>query len=459
MTDASPPLRPPSLFRRHVATNTTDEPAVLIGLACDKSVMVRTEAAKNPTTPRWVLELLVRAGADPTLRGRRRIDPDMEPGELRRLVECGPWAQELVADHPNTGADVLDVLAGQPSARIRISVAGHRNTAGVTIARLCGDAEVDVRKLANRHPARPAGAYRLVRAVGADADLIGLERDAVSRSPETETLRAAADLGPWGVFLATRHPACPSDVLDAAARSADWRVRSGVLDNAAASAELVARAADVDRQGDETYLSEVESLRALSDPTTGAMALSALLDHPCPAVRLAVARHPAADARLLRRLASDESAEIRRAAAEHPLTDPSDIDVLVSAGSSSDLMRLAEPDLTLEAHAIARLVDGGRWAQQLAVRHPNTSAGTLARLLCADDGKIREWAAVHPAAPADVIEDIRRAGGADDFQGIAVADPEMPPDALRRVAALGPWGALVVSWHPNAPADLVGEHT
>jgi hypothetical protein len=57
-----------------------------------------------------------------------------------------------------------------------------------------------------------------------------------------------------------------------------------------------------------------------------------------------------------------------------------------------------------------------------------------------------------PSAPRDVIADIHRAGGADDFQGIAEPDPDVSPEVLRRVAALGPWGAMIVSWHPNAPA-------
>lgn len=448
----NPPVRPPSVIRRHVATNTSDEPDILVGLACDQSIMVRRAAATNPATPRWVIELLVRAGADSELRGRRQQDPDMTPSELRRLVECGPWAQELVADHPNTGDDVLDALAGRPNLRIRTSVAKHRNTAGATLARLCADPEAEVRHLANDHPARPPAAYELLRKVGADAQLAGLDPDAPRDQPHAETLRRAAELGSWGAFLASRHPACPLDVLDTVAASADWRLRSGVLDNPAAPADVVARAADID--GDDNARSSVDQLAALADPAASAAALRPLLTHDKPAVRLALARHPAADAALLGRLASDESPEIRRIAAHHPLTDPADVDLLVRAGSSPDLMSLGEPDPTLGPDAIDRLVEGGRWAKQLAVRHPNTAPATLARLLCDDDGKIREWAATHPNAPADVIADIRRAGGAADFQGIGPADPTMPADELRRIASLGPWGALVVSWHPNGPADI-----
>ena len=51
----------------------------------------------------------------------------------------------------------------------------------------------------------------------------------------------------------------------------------------------------------------------------------------------------------------------------------------------------------------------------------------------------------------EVVDLLRRAGAAQDFQGIAEADPAMSLDDLERVAQLGPYGALIVSWHPNAP--------
>ena len=103
--------RPPAIFRRHLATNTVDDPDVLVALACDDSFVVRRAAFDNPVTPPWVLDLLFRAGADQHLRGRGTADPGMDPDDLRRLVECGPWARVLVVDHRNTPPDVLDVLA------------------------------------------------------------------------------------------------------------------------------------------------------------------------------------------------------------------------------------------------------------------------------------------------------------------------------------------------------------
>ena len=79
---------------------------MLVGLACDESYWVRRQAVKNEATPPWILELLTRAGATPDLRGRQAPDPALDAVSLRRLVECGPWARELVSEHPNTSSEV-----------------------------------------------------------------------------------------------------------------------------------------------------------------------------------------------------------------------------------------------------------------------------------------------------------------------------------------------------------------
>ncbi|MDX2378912.1 MAG: hypothetical protein QNM02_04050, partial [Acidimicrobiia bacterium] len=270
------------------------------------------------------------------------------------------------------------------------------------------------------------------------------------------TLRAAATLGPWGAFLASRHANCPADTLEQVAASSDWRLRSGILDNPCAEDAFIARAADLEPMDETAMSTGVDQLRVLADRSASVAALAALVDHPRPAVRLALARHPSLAGPIVGRLAADGSPDIRRIAARHPRIDPADVELLVRAGSTPDLMRLADPDPHLPEAELDRLASGGRWARQLAVRHPATPTATLARLMCDEDGKLREWAAAHPAAPRDVIAEIRRAGGAADFQGIAEPDPEVPIDVLRRVAALGPWGAMIVSWHPNAPAELSG---
>jgi len=444
-------MKAPAFLRRNLAIHADDQ--TLVGLACDDNLWVRREAVRNPATPRWVLDLLIRAGADPELRGRGEPDPDMSPDDLRRLVECGPWARLLVGDHPNTSDEVLDVLARQPDRRLRIAAARHPNSPPAALAHLCADADPEIRATALANPRRPDGAVDLLRRAGSEESLDGLA-PAGDVAPDAAELEAAAELGPWGRFLAARHRACPRHVLVAAATDQDWRVSSALLDNPAVPDDVLERIVD------ET--AEFDDLRALANLHAEPTELARLARHPLPTVRLAAARHPATPRDVIAVLATDRSADVRRVASAHPQLDPRFHDLLVRAGSSADLTRLDDLDDDLDddlgddlgPSALDDLARGGHWARQLAVRHPATPPAALARLLCDDDPKLREWAGAHPAAPPDVIDDIRRAGGAIDFQGVAEGDPDAPVDLLRRVAEHGPWGAWVVSWHSNAPSDL-----
>lgn len=441
-----PNVRPPSFVRRHLATNLESDDT-LVGLACDDNMWVRREAVKNPATPRWILDLLQRAGADPDLRGRRAPDPDMPAAELRRLVECGPWAQQLVADHPNTGSEILDVLAAQPSARLRLAVAGHANAAPSTLTRLCLDIDDAIRRRAAAHPSCPAEVLDIARRAGADEVLSGVTFP-IDDPLGADDLVAVAALGAWGRFLAGRLAACPSGTLAEVAADPDWRVRSAVLDNPTAADQLVGGVAGLDPGA------AVEHLRALSDRAASPSRLDALVDDAQPEVRLAVARHPRASVDTIGRLAVDRVPEVRRQAVGHPCMDRSLHELLVRAGSTDDLAQLAAPDPSITVVELGELSRGGYWARQLAVRHPDTPPELLAHLLCDEDPKLREWAAAHPATPPPTIEQLRRAGAAHDLQGIAPADADVSADELRRVADLGPYGRMIVSWHPNAPDDL-----
>jgi len=437
------PMRQPAFMRRNLASKATDD--ALIRLACDENLWVRREAAQNPATPRWVLDLLMRAGADAELRGRRRPDPAMTSRDLRRLVECGPWAQLLVADHANTSSEVLGVLAAQQDTRLRAAVAAHPNAAASTLAHLCADGDADVRRRAAANPRRPDAVYDLLVRAGSNVELDNLELGNANEVDSIQ-LRELAALGPWGLYLAARQPACPDEVLARAAAAPDWKVRSALLDNHAAPDDLLERAMELSPPFDD--------LRPLADPDARAAELLPLARHQQLEVRFACARHPNAPAAALAELAADESADVRRLASQHPNLDSSDHERLIRAGSSRDLTVLADPDPELDPSALETLSRGGHWARQLAVRHPATAPDTLARLLCDSDGKLREWAAAHPAAPQDVIAEIRRVGGAIDFQGVGEPDPEAPTEMLARVADLGPWGAWVVSWHPKTQPHL-----
>jgi len=439
-------IRPPSFQRRFIASET-DDPDTLVALASDESYFVRRQVVRNPNTPAWILELLVRAGATPDLRGKGDRDPDLDPDSLRHLVETGPWARQLVAEHPNTSAEVLAVLAKQSSVPLRKAVTVHTNADAAILASLCCDIEDGIRTAAAMHPNCSADLFRLMIAAGATGDLQQVTRHFQHLSVAQITLLAG--LGPWGRFLAARHPDCPADVLTTISVDPDWRVRSGLLDNPHCPDTIIKILVDTPDSN------EMESIRTLGRVQIPVEIGNELAMHPSPEVRLALARHLTTAADILAILATDGVKEIRRLAASHPNTDAADLQRLVLAGSTPDLMGLSEPDSVMPPDEIQDLLAGGVWARQLAVRHPNTDAETLAHLLCDREPKIREWAAVHPGLSPETKQNLIRAGSGTDFQGIMPPDPKLSADELRRISQLGSWGEWVVANNPYAPEDLL----
>ena len=435
--------RPPSFMRRFSAAETND-PDTLVALACDESYWVRRQAVKNPATPRWILELLIRAGATPDLRGKGQPDLTLDGDSLRKLTSIGTWTQQLAAEHPNTPPDVLNALKEAASLPLRLTIAKHDNAAPDTLASLCADIEEVVRVQAAAHPCCPQSVIALLMEAGAASDLQTAVNSQSALS--AEELHSVADLGAWGRFLAARQPASSLELLADISKDPDWRVRSGLIDNPNLPLEMMATLVEA---------ADVTLVQQLSSPFPPPDALNTLSHHARVGVRLAVARHPAVSTDQLSLLATDGSKDVRRAVARQPQTDPDDIAFLVQAGSSADLMQLGEPDLSITAVNLHTLSQRGQWGRMLVVRHPNTAPDTVARLICDADPKIREWAAIHPHAPQEIIQLLFRAGCGTDFQGFAPPDPTLPPESLRQLAALGTWAAQVVAANPNTPRDLL----
>jgi hypothetical protein len=230
----------------------------------------------------------------------------------------------------------------------------------------------------------------------------------------------------------------------------EWWVRSGLLDNPNTPSDIIELLLDRPISG------EREIIQSLSQPQISDELLLQLVGHPSLEVRYALARHPAATPDILGMLSTDGVKEIRRLAASHPKTDPDIIQRLVQAGSMPDLMGLSEPDEGMSPDEIRKLLQGGVWARQLAVRHPNSDAEILAHLLCDREPKIREWAAVHPNLNPAFKRDLIRAGSGTDFQGIMPPDPNLPAGTLEKISQLGSWGKWVVANNPYALSELLG---
>jgi len=439
-------IRPPTFQRRFIAAETED-PDTLVALATDESYFVRRQAFENPNTPEWVLDLLVRAGATPDLRGKGEIDPELDSDSLQRLAESGPWARQLVAEHPNTTAEVLSVLKDQPSVSLRLAIAAHPNAVAATLAALCCDIKEQIRITAQAHPNCPADLITLLKAAGSAPDLLGVTFD--FRKISVDDFHLLARLGPWGRFLIGRHPDCPTELLTQITSDPEWRVRSGLLENPRAPKDII------EQMLDTPFSEDVETLQSLCRSEISEEKLSKLVGHPSPEVRYALARHPAATPEILGLLSTDGSKEIRRLAVDHPKTDLGIIQRLIQAGSTPDLMGLSEPDTAMPSDEIRELLQGGVWARQLAARHPNSDAETLARLLCDREPKIREWVAVHPNLDSETKSELIRAGSGTDFQGIMPPDPTLSTEVLEKISQLGSWGEWVVANNPYVSAEIL----
>ena len=436
----------PQFVRRHQAEKG-DDPELFARLVCDNNFWVRREALKNPVTPEWVLKNLVRLGAASDLRGKAQVDPSLDAGSIRKTAGLGPWAGRLAAGHPNTPEDVLADLCLSLSPQVRRIVAGHPNAGKHTLTALCSDFDDEVRVKAAIHPNTSKDVKLLLESAGADTELRTVRRP--DTHINTKQLRTLANFGPWALFLAVRHPECPDDLLRDALAHEDWRVRSGLLDNPDTPETYLKVFID------NCNLQDSKALKQLGRRCPSPDLFLSLSQLGNPEIRMALARHPGVTGDVLVLLLTDGNGEIRKCAAFNPNVHSEDVDLLVRAGTSSDLMHYEASVADISQTELEFLSRSGIWARQLAVRHPDTGNTTLSRLICDADPLIRQWAAIHPNISKETLNNLIRAGSGDDLQGFSHADPDISPDVLRQLTALGPWARRVVSMHPKLPEDLL----
>jgi hypothetical protein len=201
-------------------------------------------------------------------------------------------------------------------------------------------------------------------------------------------------------------------------------------------------------------------------------------------VRRRVARD-SADPELLVQLACDESYWVRRQAADNPALPSAALEVLVRAGATRDLRGFAVPDPTLSPERIESIVSRGKFAGELAVRHPRTPAKTLAALgsegapslrlavarhpnaatatlarLCSDlEVSVRVAAASHPGRADSVIELLRIGGASADLRVAGWPLREPSPEQLVMVWDSEPWGRFLAARRPGCPQGLLTRAT
>lgn len=439
------PFRTPIFLRRRAAEESAD-PELLTQLACDESYWVRRQAAQNPALPRSALETLVRAGAKRDLRGFAKPDDTLERGPIDSIARLGGFGRLLAVRHANTSGDTLAMLARDEVVSIRLEVAQHANTSAASIERLCSDLEVDVRITATRHVRADESVIARLRSAGASLDLRFVEWP--DEEPGPEQLAEVWACGPWGRLLAARRPACPRSLQRLATQDSDWRIRAAVLENATLpDADLEPYVIDGEI--------DLETLRALGLRRPNSKAFDYLTRHPDPEVRLALAQHPLVDPSNLATLTSDTHRGVRGLVARNPRTPTEEIQRLTRAGATPDLETMSTKPETPSVQDLEELSRRGPWARMLVARHASSPPRLLAALLCDGSPTIRQWALVHPHAPARIVRELVRCGSGDDLQGFHEADPEVPMETLRELSERGPWARRLVALHPATPLDLI----
>lgn len=165
-------------------------------------------------------------------------------------------------------------------------------------------------------------------------------------------------------------------------------------------------------------LSEEERLNVAANPATPAVLLHRLVEQPCPAVLVTLARrqhHP----RVLRRLSMDTDPAVRLAVASNPAT-PTDV-----------LSMLAGDD---DPHVRDALCTNGTIAGLFtAATDPTTSDDVLATIAAEPFTEMRRRVAGNPSAPANVV--LKLAHDSSPHVRFAVAShPRMPLLGLLRLA-------------------------
>jgi len=174
-------------------------------------------------------------------------------------------------------------------------------------------------------------------------------------------------------------------------------------------------------------------------------------------VRAAVAENPACPLDLLLKLAPEFPERFARNPAlqlhliEHPGLLARTAKVLGALAQVADL-----PPWLLDL-----VVDESRGAgflEKILAEHPALTPEQVSRLCLAIEPETRGKASAHPRAPRELLDLLVLAGSTPDLKQITPRRRKPIDEAtLRRVAALGPWGAQLAASHPRAPRGLLEE--
>ncbi len=116
-------------------------------LAQAEDMSARWAVAKNPHTPREVLEKLAQ---DPInlVRALTATNPNTPKDILKSLFNDEKIVRDGLSGNPSTPAKLLNILADDSDKMVRLRVAENPSTQRETLEKLSRDADVDVSKAA-----------------------------------------------------------------------------------------------------------------------------------------------------------------------------------------------------------------------------------------------------------------------------------------------------------------------
>lgn len=414
-------------IRQHVLENPATGARALAILAADPGLRMRVAA--DPRASPATLTDLAGSGA-PALRHRVAANPSAPAAALRMTPEGDRDLRHLLARHRNTAPEVLEQLAGHGDPECRLFLLENPGTP-VDVARrllreLAGEAWVESRLLAARHPLAPAS---LLETLSQDAERWVRARVAANPGCPVPVLEALASRGPdvldvTEVMALLEEGRLPDGVRDLAGNVAEGLpdpVALGIATNPAAPASLLARLG-----GEELE----EAARRFLGVTFAVVPVPAPAPSPAvapPPPRVASTRPPLPRVTLVRKVKLPGSEQSVRITAQ----DGHDLE-------SSARALLARAQDERRTRALERLAHGvpfsEAWVREV-LRHVRLRVA----LHTSTPRELRERLAVELAGSADPA--VRRAIARSDVTPVTTREAllrELAGPAGRKIGAPGP---------------------
>ena len=297
-------------------------------------------------------------------------------GNLLSFLACAsePKVRTKVADHPNTTAESLTVLANDEDTTVRGRVAGNMRTPLPVLEALANDSELTVRSAVARSPYTPA----------------------VIAVPLLESLAETKDVIVRGLVAENTHTPLP--VLSKLAKDKVDSVRSQVASNPKTPVPILEKLAQ-----DRNQLVRGAVAGNINTPIP---VLDLLATDRNSSIRSEAARNPQLPRYVAEKLAKDKNPLARRRIAENPATPAAVLEMLALDKDESVQDAVASNPHT-PAHVLETLLllpDERDDLWDAIAGNVGTPTSILESLACAAERRLRLCVARNPSSPVEVLK-------------------------------------------------------